>query len=123
MLVHSLGAVYGRAVLQLRPGLIKALIDLEGRQACMPELTSDEIKSSYVPVPFLFVAGDHGYEGEPVCRPFVAAINTAGGKATYLHLPDRGLKGNTHMMMMDRNNLQVADLLLEWIAKNAASRR
>lgn len=122
MLVHSLGATYGRALLPIRPGMIKALIDLEGRQACMPDPAGDEIKSSYVPVPFLFVAGGHGYAGEPVCRPFVAAINAAGGNATYLLLPEKGLKGNTHMMMMDRNNLKVADLIVEWIAKNISSR-
>jgi hypothetical protein len=32
-----------------------------------------------------------------------------------LHLPDAGLHGNSHMMMQDKNNLQVADLILAWI--------
>ncbi|ACO78691.1 hypothetical protein AvCA_25070 [Azotobacter vinelandii CA] len=33
-----------------------------------------------------------------------------------LSLPARGLHGNTHMMM-DRNNLQVADLILGWLRR------
>ena len=35
-----------------------------------------------------------------------------------LLLPDTGIKGNSHMMMMDRNNLQLADMLLKWIDEN-----
>jgi hypothetical protein len=27
-----------------------------------------------------------------------------------------GLKGNSHMMMQDRNNLEVADFILRWFA-------
>ncbi len=29
--------------------------------------------------------------------------------------PDQGIHGNSHMMMQDRNNLQIADLILKWI--------
>ncbi len=32
-----------------------------------------------------------------------------------LNLPERGLKGNSHMLMMDKNNLAVADLILDWL--------
>ena len=32
-------------------------------------------------------------------------------------LPEHGIMGNSHMMMMDRNNLQVADRLRNWIAQ------
>ena len=32
-----------------------------------------------------------------------------------MNLPERGVRGNGHMMMMDKNNLQVADLIQEWI--------
>lgn len=34
-----------------------------------------------------------------------------------LHLPDKGLKGNTHMFMQDMNNLEIADLIIKWINK------
>jgi len=49
------------------------------------------------------------------CRAFVAAANDAGGKAQLVSLPDEGIHGNTHMMMQDRNNLDVADWILRWI--------
>ena len=46
-------------------------------------------------------------------------INAAGGDATMLHLPDVGLLGNSHILMQDKNNLQVASLILKWINKHA----
>ncbi len=29
--------------------------------------------------------------------------------------PDRGIGGNSHMIMQDRNNLHIADLILQWM--------
>ena len=34
---------------------------------------------------------------------------------TSIDLPDIGLKGNSHMIMMDRNSDQVADLIQKWL--------
>ncbi|MCS6762999.1 MAG: hypothetical protein MO853_02145 [Candidatus Protistobacter heckmanni] len=48
-------------------------------------------------------------------------MNKAGGKAELL-LPDIGIKGNSHMLMQDRNNLQIADLLAAWIDKNVGKK-
>ncbi len=54
------------------------------------------------------------------CRDFAVSIQAAsiqkeGGDVTFLHLPEMGMHGNTHMFMLDKNNLQVADLVLDWI--------
>jgi len=40
-----------------------------------------------------------------------------------MHLPAMGIKGNSHMLMQDRNNLQLADLVLAWIDKHVEARR
>jgi hypothetical protein len=59
-----------------------------------------------------------------VCQDTVDAINKrrAGklgtAKADYLKLDDMGLLGVTHMMMLDRRNLEIADIMLDWINKN-----
>ena len=42
-------------------------------------------------------------------------VNRHGGDVTVVHLPDRGLHGNTHFPFSDRNSLQVADLLSRWL--------
>lgn len=41
----------------------------------------------------------------------------AGGNAQFVLLPDLGIKGNSHMMM-DNNNLELADILETWIVRN-----
>ena len=47
-----------------------------------------------------------------------AAVNAAGGRSAFLAPYDQSVRGNTHMMMMDLNNLQVADWILAWVEKN-----
>jgi hypothetical protein len=37
--------------------------------------------------------------------------------------PDRGIRGNSHMIMQDKNNLQIADLVLQWIGERVSRPR
>ncbi|WP_334162644.1 alpha/beta hydrolase [Phenylobacterium sp.] len=54
---------------------------------------------------------------------FVRLVNARGGKAELLHLPARGLHGNTHIPFADLNNAAVADLLAEFLHQNGLDRR
>jgi hypothetical protein len=42
-------------------------------------------------------------------------VNRRGGNATVVHLPDIGIRGNTHFAFSDLNNLQVADELSRFL--------
>ncbi|MFC3692252.1 alpha/beta hydrolase [Chenggangzhangella methanolivorans] len=46
------------------------------------------------------------------------AINKLGGQASLLDLPTAGLRGNTHFPFTDRNNVQVASLLSDFLGKH-----
>ncbi len=48
-------------------------------------------------------------------RLFIEAINRHGGDAVLVELPKIGIRGNTHFLMSDLNNIEVADLLSDWI--------
>ena len=37
-----------------------------------------------------------------------------------MKLDERGMLGVTHMMMLDSNNLEIADLMLEWVGEHVA---
>jgi hypothetical protein len=53
---------------------------------------------------------------------FAAAVRAAGGTVDAVDLPAAGIKGNSHMLMMDKNNAAVADLIQKWLeAKNLAN--
>ncbi len=53
-----------------------------------------------------------------MARKFVDTINRHGGKATLVELPKIGIHGNTHFLMQDLNNKQLAGLLDEWLVEN-----
>ena len=42
-------------------------------------------------------------------------VTAGGGDAQMMSLPAMGIKGNSHMLMQDKNNLQLTDLILAWI--------
>jgi hypothetical protein len=46
---------------------------------------------------------------------WVDAVNRHGGDATVVHLPQIGIHGNTHFPFSDMNNLEVADLMAEFL--------
>ncbi|MFA4870460.1 MAG: alpha/beta fold hydrolase [Pedobacter sp.] len=58
---------------------------------------------------------DHWRSGLEMARIWAAAINKHGGDATVIHLPEIGIKGNTHFPFSDLNNIQVADQLSKWL--------
>ena len=72
---------------------------------------------------FLSLWGDNLDRGAPSmltryasCRQASETVAAAGGRAQTIHLPeDRGIVGNSHLMMQDRNNNEISDMILEWM--------
>jgi pimeloyl-ACP methyl ester carboxylesterase len=56
-------------------------------------------------------------------RLFVDALNAKGGRASVLLLPDAGLKGNSHFMFSDLNNVEVADQLSIFLERHGLEAR
>ena len=50
-----------------------------------------------------------------MARLFAECINRHGGDATVVHLPRQGIKGNSHFLFAEKNNVQPADLLSAWL--------
>lgn len=50
-----------------------------------------------------------------MARQFVDTINRHGGDATLVHLPDIGIKGNSHFLIPEKNNKQIMELALTWL--------
>ena len=53
-------------------------------------------------------------------RPFAPCIDRHGGDATVEHLPELGIRGNSHSLFAEKNNVQLADLLSAWLAERGA---
>src|SRR5687767_2911232 len=105
--------------------LVKGLITIEGG-CSLPQ--SGLTAADFDRIPYLALKGD--YAGTSVqCQETVDAINQrraqkmGAAKAEYLKLDEVGMAGVTHMMMLDRRNLEIADLLLNWAGRNVPKRR
>lgn len=51
-------------------------------------------------------------------RKFVETVNRHGGNATIVELPKLGIYGNTHFLMQDLNNGDIAALFDRWLQEN-----
>jgi len=107
--------------------MLKGLITIEG--GC--SLPNSGLKAEdFDNIPYLALKGDYTATSE-VCQATVDAINarrTAGhgtAKADYIKLDEVGnpiFNGTTHMMMLGTNNLDVADVILNWVDSNVPPR-
>ncbi len=50
-----------------------------------------------------------------MARKFADCVNRHGGDAQVVHLPEIGIYGNTHFPFSDLNNVQIADLMENWL--------
>ncbi|SHE56866.1 alpha/beta hydrolase [Pedobacter caeni] len=58
---------------------------------------------------------DHWRSGLEMAKIWAAAINKHGGDATVIHLPEIGIKGNTHFPFSDLNNIEIANQMSGWL--------
>jgi pimeloyl-ACP methyl ester carboxylesterase len=129
---HSQSGVFPLEAGLLNPTAMKGLVLVEPG-SCPASYTADQIKA-LATVPILIVFGDHratptGIPALPtwqdrfeMCQALIGRIKSVGGQAEMLAPADRGIRGNSHMMMQDKNNLQIADLILKWIDEHARKR-
>ena len=45
-------------------------------------------------------------------------LNQAGVKTEYIRLQDKGIRGNGHMVMIEKNNLEIAKVIDDWVMAN-----
>jgi hypothetical protein len=44
-------------------------------------------------------------------------VDAHGGDVTLVYLPDIGVTGNTHFPFSDLNNVEIADLVADWLVE------
>ena len=68
-------------------------------------------------IPVLIVTGEASYHA-PYDHCTAAFLQQAGVAITFVRLGDVGIRGNGHMMMLEKNNLEIAVFLDGWVRKN-----
>jgi hypothetical protein len=105
---------------------VKAIIQLE--TGCFGNLTPAEI-NTLKHIPILIEEGDFYTNARPAapCPTEIAQITAAGGDISYAHLPaltpgslypgsPGPITGNEHMVMLDNNNKQIAQIFIDWLS-------
>jgi hypothetical protein len=122
---HSQSGIMGHHMVRIlkergRADFVKALITVEGGCSfAQSGLTAADFDA----IPYLAVKGDYTPTNQ-TCQESVDAIqarrtaNQGTARADYMKLDEMGMLGVTHMMMLDANNLEIADLLLDWVGRN-----
>lgn len=58
---------------------------------------------------------DHWRVRLEMAKLWADTVNRHGGDATVVHLPEVGVKGNTHFPFSDINNIEVANKMSDWL--------
>jgi hypothetical protein len=125
---HSQSGIMGHHMVRILKerghlDLVKGLITIEGG-CSLPQ--SGLTAADFDKIPYLALKGDYTNTSQQ-CQETVNAINVrraakqGTAKAEYVKLDDMGIRGVTHMMMLGDKNLQIADVMLNWVAKNVRS--
>lgn len=126
---HSESGFFPQRAALIDASSIRGLISIE--MPCAADLTDDEI-ATLARLPTLIMFGDHlgDVSGGPAnwaeslagCQAHAERVAAAGGDIQVMHLPAMGIMGNSHMLMQDRNSLELADLILAWIDEHVGTR-
>ena len=130
VVTHSQAGIMGHHMARILKerghlNLLKGLVTLEG-SCSLPN--SGLTAADFDNIPYMALKGDYTATSM-VCQETVDAINArraskqGTAKADYLKLDEMGILGVTHMMMLDKKNLEIADVIYNWIGKNVPTTR
>jgi hypothetical protein len=127
---HSESGFFPEQAALIDPSGIRGMISIE--MPCPTDLSAAQI-GTLAKIPTMVMFGDHLDDVQggianwgnsfKSCETFVQQVKAAGGDAEMMYLPKMGIKGNSHMLMQDRNNIQLADLILGWIDKHVEPKK
>ena len=120
LMSHSQSGIYPFQAAALNTKGIAGIVSIE--PAACPDPNAN--LAPYAKLPILVLWADY-VDLSPrwaprlkMCQAFAEAVNRQGGKVENVELPKIGMRGNSHMLMQDTNNLEIADWLLAWIDRN-----
>jgi pimeloyl-ACP methyl ester carboxylesterase len=119
LLIHSQSGQFGLRVAETKPDKIKAFVAVEPAGSG-PSTKAAALKN----IPMLTIFGDYvddhprwaAYKKQ--LNEYGGALKAAGGSFEMVMLPDIGIKGNSHMLMQDKNNAEIAEVIQKWLASN-----
>lgn len=113
LIAHSQGCDIAMQCLNFKPELIKDIILLE--PAAFPQLTPSVSSAAKIRMVFGdYIEGNLLWTGiKKLATDYQRALKQQAIYSEIISLPANGIYGNSHMLMMEKNNQQIFDLLFK----------
>jgi pimeloyl-ACP methyl ester carboxylesterase len=97
-----------------RPDRVKAILAIESSVTAFDAIPPAG-RQKLAAIPILIVIGDHAQDRVDASRKFQKDMAAIGGRVTVDVLPEAGIYGNGHTMMLERNNKQIMHRMIAWL--------
>ena len=125
IMAHGQAGLFAFRAAMANPESVKAIIAIEPAFAPKP---NDPAIGGLKAIPHLFVWGDF-IDTNPIwvdhlreLQAYQGALKSAGVTSEWMDLPAAGIRGNTHMPMMDTNSDEIAGRVQAWMIKSKLMR-
>jgi len=105
-----------------RPELVKGILAVETSVDAFGNIPQEKL-ATLARIPILIVIGDRAQDRVDSSRAFEKKMKAIGGDVTIDVLPEAGIKGNGHTMMLERNNKQIMLRMIAWLEGHVVSRK
>ena len=90
--------------------------DEPGLAACWLQAAPARQLPQLQKLPILILTAEASYHA-PYDHCTVKYLEQAGVHSTWTRLADAGIHGNGHMMMLEKNNMEIAEVIFRWLGK------
>jgi pimeloyl-ACP methyl ester carboxylesterase len=91
--------------------------DAPGLSRCWTQKSPARTLPNLQKLPILILTAEASYHA-PYDHCTVKYLEQAGAHPVWMKLADIGIHGNGHMMMIEKNSLEIAGVLARWLAQN-----
>ena len=115
LVLHSASGPTGFEATRLRSDLVQAIVAVEVTGS---PTDPNDIAEHFADKRFIGIYGDN-FDLRPMAGRYQASvrmaeeINSAGGKADVIRLPELGIRGNSHLLMQDNNNKEISRMIIK----------
>lgn len=117
LIAHSQAAFFAFNVVSKYPDKIKAVVLIE------PGTPPDNytIDKRVVNVPHLIIWGDYISQDQywsqkvPAIKKYCNLLKSNGVDVDWIELTELGIRGNSHLLMMDANSDKIAEIINDWL--------
>jgi pimeloyl-ACP methyl ester carboxylesterase len=105
-----------------RPERVKAVLAVETTPTAFAQIPA-AARQKLAKIPIYIVIGDRAPDRVEASRRFQTEMAALGGHVTVDVLPEAGIYGNGHTLMLEKNNKQIMQRMIAWLESQTVKRK